>query len=181
MEGSRNTPTRTLLVSILLGALVVPLTFAAPALSQGSCLEGSDVGYITRSHPLQETITATELAYFVVAPLTTATNSQRHLVNGVDGFVVDLGCEVQSGTFSAADTGPGDENCDLSVRFLDEDLDHKGDLHNNVHSGEPENGVVPPGSRYAVVLMEDGPVVTGLRPQLPATPYACKVTFTLAI
>lgn len=168
---------RALGIALVVLAATVPLALAGPATAQASCDDIDVVGYITLTHPLREQITASELAYLVVAEQHDLLRSNRNLINGIDSYVVDLFCDVTSATYLVTATGDGD--CDPAVKFLDRQLGDKG-YHNNA-GGATESGFVPPGSHYAVVVLEDGPVVSGLTPVFPTRPYSCRVQFEMGV
>ena len=175
---------RPMMLAALVLSMALPLTLGTTAVAQTSCDELGTVGFITTGHPLIEELTAGELLYFVVMDSTSTTRPLRGYVNGLDALVVDLQCDVTAATFVVNGDDGGQGQCDPAVKFYDSSLNDKG--LRNAGGGTTESGSVPAGSRYAVVILEDGPVFTGLTPGInPGTgllrPYSCRIEFSMNI
>lgn len=116
---------------------------------------------IRASSPLSETVSASQA-------LAMSQENQEVLTlhgtqgNGVDAYVHDIGCEAQNLPYSLeATTGEMADApaVDVSVQFYDEHFRH---METHDADGATISDQVPDDARYVVVVMEQGPLVSGI-------------------
>lgn len=143
-------------LTLLVVAGMFPVGNVAAHIGDGCHQDDEFPGKITLSNPLAGQISASELVYFMAAEDEDAL--QR--TNGIDAYVVDLGCENTNLRFDLArDDGNGGDY-EFNVRFFDASLDDVGEVNGDVNE-DLEGEFVPTDARYAVIELEQGPLVTG--------------------
>lgn len=176
------------LALVLLGA-AVPAGIVAPMAAAGTCDHGSSFGTtetIQRSSPLAETTSATELVYRFAHAAEAAQAPATHHGNGVDAYVYEMSCIAgEKGlTYQVHDrTHESFEDGDYALAFYTEDFRKAGDT---VYDKQREDasgqlaGYVPEDTRYVVVILEDGPLMSGMdHDEMPPEPYSVKFQLTL--
>lgn len=173
-------PKATLLAGLVLTA-TLPLAFAggtAETADAQGCFSFSKVDWLFLSHEGTDEITATELLYLVVMS-SGALASQRNLINGLDGFVINLNCKVGAATFCATRQDAATNDYDLGVRFYSESLAETGDLTDP--ASDDVCGNVPVNSAWAVVYALEGIPLGGLASKIPPYPFILKFKFEMLI
>lgn len=178
---------RPIALALVLVGAAIPAGIVAPGAAAG-CQQGSlgTTETIQRSSPLAETTTATELVYRVAHETEVARSPATHHGNGVDAFVYDMGCvAAEKGLkYKLHDRTPeAFEDADYALAFYTEDFRPAGDkVYDKQRGNAPGQlaGYVPADTLYVVVILEDGPLVSGMdHDETPPEPYSAKFDLTL--
>lgn len=174
---------RAALALVLVVGLVVPVTTGA---ADGTCkkapIEAKDARILT-STPLSGEFSATEVVYRVDAQREEQTPFRNRL-QGIDGYVVNIGCEQKGLDFRLTVDG---EDPDIPPTDTQMEL-HFFDSHYNlidVVREDPDNtgvfeGDVAPRTQFVVVTMPNGPLVSGIDySDTVPEPYAVQFDLTL--
>lgn len=145
-------------LTLLFVAGMVPMG-AIGAQAADGCLDNDILtGKISVSNPLVGQTSASELAYFMA----NGDDGALERTNGVDAYIVDLGCENHDLFYSLERSDDNGEIYEFNVRFFDEGLNQVGDEDGKANEDIIE-AKAPDGSRYAVIELEQGPMINSFR------------------
>lgn len=170
--------------ALVLAVALVPATLTAQNDSSQLCTDPDtyDVSDTIRaSTPLSERVSASHLVKITEEELTGDLQAPED-PNGIDAYIHDFDCVVVNRYLvleaSAGNLVPEAE-ADMAVKFYNDMNQLQGEI-----SQEDEDGVlrgdVPEGTHYMVIVLEDGPLISGIDyDKTPAEPYSVVFEATL--
>lgn len=181
-------PRAALLAALLLGALA-PMGLHGNAATCSSAVDRDEVKATLRSTtPLTEQLSTSQLLHRFTGE-DGRTLHYQDTVNGVDAYVYDLDCEAtpvryELKTLTKTDMMGQAVDIDMAVQFFDADYRYLGmdTEEDDLDPGdEPLDGRTEDGTRYMVVIVDEGPLVTNIDyEQTPPQPYTTKFRLTVA-
>lgn len=159
-----------LLAAVLLGA-VAPAGFVAQQAASAGCADALTLpstvdGRIKASTPLSEQFSASETLYLAQQE-TGREVPQSWRLEGTDAYTHNLGCDANGVHYRLSITEPTpqqeipDKEPRMELQFYDEHLNFVGK-----HTEDPDqdvlSGTFPPGTQHVVVVMIDGPLISGI-------------------
>lgn len=190
MNTAMTGPRALALVALMLGALV-PIGVTTPSGAAGTCnhaikpyhVPGQEPGNIKASTPLAEEFSVSQILVMVTEDDRQTPHENR--VNGIDAYVHDIGCAADGLDFrlrawTGQDLSGQHDDADMAVHFYDESFDFLGMVTEDGDDDEFLRGEVEDRTRYVVIVMEDGPLISGIDyTEFPPEPYSVKFRMKL--
>lgn len=164
--------------ALVLAVALVPATLTAQDGNVGECEDPLEKYHvkddIRASTPLAEQISASQMVKITEEEITGPLNTPEE-TNGIDAYVHDFGCLIVNRDITLeATTGnlAPDAEADMAIKFYDDAHQLQGELTDEDEDGKI-SGDIPEHSRYMVIVLEDGPLVSGMDwEKIPAEPYS---------